>query len=103
MSSSGYTVRYASSFADDLERAVAYYREKSGDRAANRFIDDYERVVGLLESMPGYGSPIGDTGLRWAHIGVFDAVYHTEEGTRTVTLMRLFYCRADWKARLLGK
>lgn len=46
--------------ADDLAEAVRFYRREAGVAIARRFVNEFERVVGLLEDYPDIGTPTGD-------------------------------------------
>lgn len=98
MGSDAYRVEVTESFRDDLEAAVAYYREASGPRSAARFLTSYESFVDLVEQIPGHGTPIEDTPLRWRKVGVFIAVYLASEDPGTVMLLRLFYMSSNWRS-----
>jgi toxin ParE2 len=47
----------------ELLEATAYYRDQSG-QIAQRFLDDVERAIGLLEQFPRIGAPMGDNARR---------------------------------------
>lgn len=41
----------------ELEEALAFYREQGGIGLARTFLAEFERVVTLLVSNPGFGTP----------------------------------------------
>lgn len=49
----------------DLIEAARFYRREGGAKLANRFLDEFERVVQLLVAYPGLGTPTADR--RRAH------------------------------------
>lgn len=106
-----YDVVATSLFEADLDSAVAYYLEQAGPRSAARFLDKYDAFRGLVAALPGHGSPVGDSGLRWRQLGMFVMVYsvrpvkpESQSGERggTVTLLRLYYVSQGWHRRVLG-
>ena len=52
--------------------------------------------------LPGHGSLIGDSGLRWRQLGVFIAVYQVDEAGSVVTLLRLYHLSTNWRYHILG-
>lgn len=46
--------------AEDLREAARFYRQEAGLGVARRFLDEFERVVTLLEGFPGIGTPTAD-------------------------------------------
>ena len=46
--------------ADDLAEAFRFYKREAGVGVARRFLNEFERVVKLLEEFPGVGTPAGD-------------------------------------------
>lgn len=96
---SRHEVRATDSFAADLDSSTAYYLEQAGPRSGARFLDEYEGFCRLAASVPGHGSRIEDTTLRWRKIGVFIAVYDVDDDLRTVTLLRLYYMSMNWRSR----
>lgn len=96
------TVRATDQFAQDLEDSATYYLERAGAHAAARFLDEYDKFCNLVSVFPGYGSLVGDTGLRWRKVGAFVAVYRADAEQGEVVLLRLYYLSADWRKRALG-
>lgn len=44
---------------DDLLEAARFYRDEGGVNLANRFLDEFERVMALLTEFPNIGRPAG--------------------------------------------
>lgn len=44
----------------DLAEALRFYKREAGRGVAVRFLDEFERVVRLLEEQPAIGSPTQD-------------------------------------------
>jgi plasmid stabilization system protein ParE len=44
----------------DLTEAFRFYRREAGDGLARRFLDEFERVMRLLEEFPDIGKPTGE-------------------------------------------
>lgn len=89
-------------FEGDLDEAAAYYLQASGPGSARRLLDAYDEMRGRLATLPGHGSNVGASGLRWVRLGTFTAVYEINESERVVTLLRLFYMTSNWRERILG-
>lgn len=102
MVSRNYEVVATASFAADLDESTAYYLEHAGIRSASRFLDDYESFCRLVAALPGHGSSIADTPLRWRRVGAFIAVYTVDDENRAVTLLRLYHISSNWRSRALG-
>ena len=43
----------------DLTEAFRFYRREGGNGLAHRFLDEFERVIKLLEEFPDIGKPTG--------------------------------------------
>jgi plasmid stabilization system protein ParE len=44
----------------ELTEAFRFYRREAGDGLARRFLDEFERVIKLLEEFPDIGKPTGE-------------------------------------------
>jgi plasmid stabilization system protein ParE len=44
----------------DLTAAFRFYRREGGNGLARRFLDEFERVIQLLEEFPDMGKPTGE-------------------------------------------
>lgn len=44
----------------DLTEAFRFYRREAGSRLARRFLEEFERVMKLLEEFPDIGKPTGE-------------------------------------------
>jgi toxin ParE1/3/4 len=62
----------------ELEDAAVYYAEHVGRALAEAFLDEYERVMGLLVENQQRG-PHGDFGMRVYHLNVFPYTVVYEE------------------------
>jgi plasmid stabilization system protein ParE len=45
---------------DDLAEAFRFYKREAGPGVARRFLDEFERMVALLETLPGIGTPTSE-------------------------------------------
>ena len=95
-------VRATECFAQDLEDSASYYLERAGEQGARRFLDEYDRFCNLVSAFPRYGSPVGDTDLRWRKVGVFVATYRENTDEGEVMLLRLYYLSSNWRKHALG-
>lgn len=46
--------------AEDLLQAARFYKQEAGVGLARRFLNEFERVVELLEEFPGIGTPTSE-------------------------------------------
>ena len=97
-----YKVEVADAFADDVDEAVTYYETQSGKQSAARFLERYDSFLELVSTLPGHGSLVGDSGLRWRQLGVFVVIYKVDESEGVVTLLRLYYLSTNWCYHILG-
>ena len=44
----------------DLTEAFRFYRREGGNGLARRFLDEFERIIKLLEEFPDIGKPTGE-------------------------------------------
>ena len=44
----------------DLDEACGRYRKNASGRVVVRFLDEFDRIAGLLAKEPGLGTPAGD-------------------------------------------
>ncbi len=95
-------MRATEHFAQDLEDSTSYYLERAGKKSALHFLEEYDRFCSLVSAFPGYGSPVGDTDLRWRKVGVFIAVYREDTDKGEVVLLRLYYLSSNWRIHALG-
>lgn len=96
-----YAVLVSEAFERDLDGATAYYLQTAGSASALGLLDDYDTMCGYLAEMPGYGARVHGHAYRWRPLKGFVAVYSVDEECGTVTLLRLFYMRSDWRKQLL--
>lgn len=45
----------------DLAEAFRFYRHEAGNGLARRFLDEFERLIMLLEEFPDIGKPTGES------------------------------------------
>jgi plasmid stabilization system protein ParE len=72
----------------DIADALDFYTEQAGLLLARRFLDEFERVAGLLVTHPGFGTPTKN-GRRVFPLRVFpySIVYRSlEAGIRIVVV-----------------
>jgi plasmid stabilization system protein ParE len=53
----------------DLTEAFRFYRREAGDGLARRFLDEFERVIKLLEEFPGIGKSTGEDRRSFPLVG----------------------------------
>ncbi len=72
-----------------MSAALRFYRREAGRRVAARFLEEFERVVRLLEEQPGFGTPTRDG--RWvypmAHFP-FSIIYREDQSAIRVLVVR---------------
>jgi plasmid stabilization system protein ParE len=44
----------------DLTEAFRFYRREGGNGLARRFLDEFERIIKILEEFPDIGKPTGE-------------------------------------------
>ena len=65
--------------ADYLADAVRFYRREAGVAVASRFLNEFERVVRLLENYSGIGTPGGDGRQFFPLVGFpYNIIYRAE-------------------------
>ena len=76
----------------DLLEAARFYRQQGGPKLANRFLDEFDRVVALLVEFPGLGTPT-DEGRRvhTLHDFPYSVIYREDaEGIRILVVRRQY-------------
>lgn len=73
---------------DDLTAAFLYYKAEAGSAVAGRFLNEFERVVHLLEANPGFGTPTQDGRRSFPLRGFpYSLIYRTtSEGLRILVV-----------------
>lgn len=68
----------------DLTAAFRYYKAEAGTALAGRFLNEFERVVRMLEANPGFGTPTHDGRRSFPLRGFpYSLIYReTSEGIR---------------------
>ena len=73
----------------DLLEAARFYRREGGAKLANRFLDEFERVAGLLVRFPDIGTPAGDLcRVQSLHDFPYSVIYRVTEGHIRVLVVR---------------
>ena len=73
--------------ASELEAATSFYAQEAGAKVAGRFLDEFERVVPLLEQHPGIGSTTADGRLAFPLVGFPYTVIYRSLGTEVRVLV----------------
>ena len=73
---------------NDLAEAFRYYKVEAGSGVARRFLEEFERVVRLLESNPGFGTPTSAGRRRFLLTGYpYSVIYReTDTGIRVLVI-----------------
>ena len=73
----------------DLLEAARFYRREGGAKLANRFLDEFERVAGLLVRFPGIGTPAGDfCRVQSFQDFPYSVIYRVNEGHIRILVVR---------------
>ncbi len=73
----------------ELEVAAKFYANEAGTRVAARFLDEFERVVRLLEQYPGIGSATADGRLAFPLVGFpYTVIYRSLPNEVPVLVVR---------------
>lgn len=72
----------------DLTEAFRFYRREGGNGLANRFLNEFERVVALLEEFPEIGTPTSDDRRLFPFRGFpYSVIYrHLSSGIRVLVV-----------------
>ena len=97
-----FVVETTEPFDDDLRAAASWRLTNVGLSSAARFLDAYDALVAAIGEFPLMAGSVEGTLYRWRALERYVAVYVVDEDARMVTLMRLFYISADWRAHLLA-
>ena len=65
---------------EDLAEAVRFYAQQAGSGVARRFLDEFERVVHLIEAHPGLGTAQGDQRRAFPLVDYPYSVIYRDEG-----------------------
>ena len=85
----------------ELQGAADFYAEQSGIRLANAFVDEFERVINLIQTNPLLGAPFRS---RWRRYFLnkfpFSVIYQsTTDELRVVALAHNSRRPGYWKGR----
>ena len=73
----------------DLAEAARFYRREGGRAVAARFLDEFERIAGLLVENPGTGTPTADE-RRWFPFSGFpySVIYRVHDAGVRILVVR---------------
>lgn len=71
----------------DLTEAFRFYRREGGSGLARRFLDEFERVMLLLQEFPEIGSPTGGSRRSFALTGFPYSVIYRQLGSEVRVLV----------------
>jgi plasmid stabilization system protein ParE len=73
----------------DLTKAFRFYRREAGNGLARRFLDEFERVIKLLEEFPDIGKPTGEDRRSFPLTGFpFSVIYRHVKAEIRVLVVR---------------
>ena len=73
----------------DLTEAFRFYRREAGDGLARRFLDEFERVIKLLEEFPDVGKRTGEDRRSFPLTGFpFSVIYRHVNAEIRVLVVR---------------
>lgn len=93
--------------ARDLEMAVSYLADTLKSPAAARsLLDEYDRMLAILEEAPPSHPLVHDdllafAGYRWAGFGSYIAFYTVDERARIASIHRIAHKSRNWMRLLL--
>jgi toxin ParE1/3/4 len=87
----------------DTAEIVAYLAAKAGQRVAARYVGLFERLYDRLAEHPLSGAlrPALGPHMRIGIVPPFIVIYEYEEGSKTVTIMRIVHGRRRISGRFL--
>ncbi len=97
-----YRVLTARRALSDISKAHFYIAvELRAHQAADNLINELERRINELETMPGSYAPAADErlarlGIRAMPVSNYLVFYRMDEQAKTVTVIRVLYARSDW-------
>ncbi len=97
-----FAVEATGPFDADLEAAASWRLANVGPLSATRLLDAYDALVAAVGEFPLMAGSVEGTPYRWRALERYVVVYSVDEVARKVTLMRLFYISANWRAKLLA-
>jgi len=73
----------------DLADAFRFYRREAGNRLAGRFLEEFERVMKLLDEFPDLGTPTGEDRRTFPLTGFpYSVIYRHVNGDVRVLVVR---------------
>ena len=73
----------------DLDDAFRFYLSEAGRAVAARFLDEFERVLAMLEARPELGTPTGGDRRRFPLRGFpYSVIYRQAGGALQVLVVR---------------
>lgn len=81
----------------DLRAVLLYYRSVGGPRLSGRFLDEFERVAGLLVEFPGIGFPIDPLRRVFTLQGFpYSLIYREQQGGIRILVVRHHHRHPDF-------
>ncbi|HEY0954815.1 MAG TPA: type II toxin-antitoxin system RelE/ParE family toxin [Roseateles sp.] len=73
----------------ELAAAFRFYQREAGTRIADRFLDEFERIVRLIEHQPELGTPLGDGQRSYPlHDFPYSVIYTSQNGQLRILVVR---------------
>ena len=98
-----YTVVVTEAAENDLAEIIDYLAGPLGSpKAALDVVDEFERLVDTLETLPEAHASVRDellalAGYRWAPVGSYMAFFTVDESSATVNIERVLHGTRNWK------
>ena len=98
-----YAVVVTKTAEDDLAGIADYLSSRLGNsKAAIEFLDDFEHLVGSLETLPSAHAVVRDellalAGYRWSAVGSYMAFFTIDEESSSVNVERVLHGRMNWR------
>ena len=75
--------------AQDLAEAVRFYKNEAGMGVARAFLNEFERVVKLLEEFPDIGTPTADGRRSFPLVDFpYSVIYRAEDASIRILVVR---------------
>lgn len=73
----------------ELAAAFRFYRQEAGIRIAERFLDEFERIVQVIEHCPELGTPAGEGQRSYPmHDFPYSVIYSIKSGALRILVVR---------------
>ncbi len=98
-----YSVAVAETAGRDLAGIVGYLPERLGNpTAAISFLDEFEKLISSLETLPTSHARVRDellalAGYRWSAVGSYMAFFTIDEEASTVYVERVLHGTMSWR------